>query len=152
MATKKTTAKHAQKGIDVRLRQRAQAISTNTKRYDAITRKAVARALREQHADLADCITRAERGELINDLTAAEAAGRAGQDDLHLFDYHFAAALHLARYSPAISAVLYEGMADAWNNFQNDMPSLADFSAQPEFIRLALETDREQRAARKGAA
>jgi hypothetical protein len=148
----KRTTKGKGGEVSARLRTRAEKIIGNTKRYDAITRKAVARALREQHADLADCITRAERGELINDLTAAEAARRAGQDDLHLFAYHFAAALQLARYSPALSTVLYEGMADAWNNFQNDMPSLSDFSAQPEFIRLALETDREQRAARKGAA
>ncbi len=37
----------------------------------------------------------------------------AQTDDLHLFANHFAAALHLARYSDAISPVRYNGMADA---------------------------------------
>ena len=90
------------------------------------------------------------KGGKVSAPEPASATTPAPLDELHHFAHHFAAALHLARYSAAISVTLYNGMVETWQDFQNDMPSLGAFSETAAYITLALETDAEQRTARKG--
>ncbi len=151
MSTKKRTTKQKGGEVSARLRQRAEKIIGNTRRYDAITRQAIKRALTEQHADLADCLTRAERGELINDLTAAQVAARTAQDDLQLFAYHFAAALKIAREDNSIPAHLYNDLATAWNDFTNTIPSVGTFHESLPYIALALDAYAAQTDSEGGA-
>jgi len=56
------------------IRQRAEAIINNKRRYDSDTREAIFNALTTKAADLKDCIIRAERGETILDITAPPAS------------------------------------------------------------------------------
>jgi hypothetical protein len=84
MTTKKpTTRKRTTKARTIK--QRAEAIIGNTRRYDSDTREAIHNALMKKHADLAECITRAERGETIMDITApvaSEFASTAREDNI----------------------------------------------------------------------
>jgi len=45
--------------------------------------------------------------------------------ELQNFAHHLAEALRIARYSPMIPASLYNGLADALVDFENDLPSLS---------------------------
>jgi hypothetical protein len=56
------------------IRQRAQAIIANKRRYDSDTREAIFNALTTKASDLKDYIIRAERGETILDITAPPAS------------------------------------------------------------------------------
>lgn len=56
------------------IRQRAQAIIANKRRYDSDTREAIFNALTTKAADLKECVIRAERGETILDITAPPAS------------------------------------------------------------------------------
>jgi hypothetical protein len=68
MQKKDTTAQKAGASRKAKtIRQRAQAIIDNKRRYDSDTREAIFNAMVKKHADLADCVTRAERGETILD-------------------------------------------------------------------------------------
>jgi len=145
MSTKKNSTAHtgsAKKGKT--LRQRAAAIIANAKRYNAGTRAAISRALDEGHADLAECVKRAERGETILDISTAPPA-----DELRSFAHHLAEALRIARYSPMIPASLYNGLANALNDFENDLPSLTRLCESEPHILLTLNAFIEQTAARR---
>ncbi len=75
MKKKDTTAQKAGAPRKAKtIRQRAQAIIANKRRYDSDTREAVFNAMVKKHADLAECVTRAERGETILDITAPPAS------------------------------------------------------------------------------
>jgi hypothetical protein len=71
-------------------------------------------------------------------------------DELRTFAHHFAIAIRIARHNPLISATIYDAMADALTDFQNEMPSNGEFQETEAFILLMLETDRQQRAVRRG--
>ncbi len=53
--------------------ERAQAIIRAERRYDEDTRRAIANALAQGAADLKECVSRAERGEIILDISAEQA-------------------------------------------------------------------------------
>lgn len=151
MSTRKSTTKQKGGEVPAALRRRAEAIINNAKRYDAGTRKAIRRALREQHADLADCVMRAQQGEMVNDLTAEDVQRNADRAEMHEFAGHLAAVLRIARKNPLIPSGLYNDLADGWNNYINDLPSLAEFQESATYIMLALEARERQRAAKGGA-
>ena len=75
MQKKDTTAQKAGAPRKAKtIRQRAEAIINNKRRYDSDTREAIFNALAKKHADLAECVKRAERGETILDITAPPAS------------------------------------------------------------------------------
>lgn len=83
------------------LERRAQAIINNQTKYTERTRRAVARAVREKHADLADVVTRAERGEQITNLTKQQATRHAEQEKFEN------AARETARFIDEVKGVPY---------------------------------------------
>jgi hypothetical protein len=74
--------------------------------------------------------------------------------ELKDFAHHLSEALRIARYSPMIPASLYNGLADALNDFENDLPSLTRVSESEAHILITLNAFIEQTAARteKGGA
>lgn len=69
MQKKDTTARKTSATRNAKtIRQRAQAIIDNKRRYDSDTREAIFNAMVKNHADLAECVKRAEHGETILDL------------------------------------------------------------------------------------
>ncbi len=95
------------------IRQRAQAIIDNKRRYDSDTREAIFNAMVKKHADLAECVRRAERGETILDLTTEEA-----QSNAELLEGIPALAAHISAVltHPDTPAVMYNALADAVNS------------------------------------
>jgi hypothetical protein len=95
------------------IRQRAQAIIDNPKRYDSDTREAIFNALAKKHADLAECVRRAERGETILDLTSEEALANAERlQGVSTLAAHISAVLT----HPDTPAVMYNALADVLND------------------------------------
>jgi hypothetical protein len=68
--------------------------------------------------------------------------------ELQNFAHHLAEALRIARYSPMIPASLYNGLADALIDFENDLPSLSRVSESEAHILITLNAYIEQTAAR----
>jgi hypothetical protein len=102
---KKTTARHTLKG-------RAEAIIANKRRYDSDTREAIFNAMAKKHADLAEYIKRAERGETILDLTSEEAQAAVERlQGIPTLAAHISAVLT----HPDTPAVMYNALADAVN-------------------------------------
>ncbi len=91
-------------------------------------------------------------------MTTRKATTRQGSAkasaELTDFAHHLAEALRIARYSPMIPASLYNGLADALNDFENDLPSLTRMSESEPHILLTLNAYLEQTAeqAEKGGA
>ncbi len=76
MTTKKTPARRT-------LRQRAEAIINNAEgHYDDSTCEAISNALNTKHSDLQEFVRRAERGEVLCDLTSTRIASAVPLDDL----------------------------------------------------------------------
>ncbi len=75
-------------------------------------------------------------------------------DELRSFAHHLAEAIRIARYSPMIPASLYNGLANALNDFENDLPSLTRLCESEPHILLTLNAFIEQTAAQteKGGA
>jgi hypothetical protein len=153
MATKKTTPRR-QIAKAKTTRERAARIVANAKRYNAGTRAAISRALDEGHADLAECVKRAERGETILDISGATASvptmrpeDEAALSELQNFARHLAEALRIARHSPMIPASLYNGLSDALTDFENDLPNLTRLCESESHIILTLNAFIEQTAA-----
>jgi hypothetical protein len=73
-------------------------------------------------------------------------------DELDAFAHHFAEVLRIARTSEAFSVHFSNALGDAWNDFNNEMPSLTGFYHSEEYIRLALTTAMRQRKDEKGGA
>ncbi len=95
------------------IRQRAQAIIDNKRRYDSDTREAIFNAMVKKHADLAECVRRARRGETILDLTSEEAlAGVERLQGIPTLAAHISAVLT----HPDTPAVMYNALADAVND------------------------------------
>jgi hypothetical protein len=65
-------------------------------------------------------------------------------DELKDFAHHLAEALRIAHHSPMIPASLYNGLADALNDFENDLPSLTRMSESEPHILLTLNAFIEQ--------
>jgi hypothetical protein len=103
---KKTTARRTLKG-------RAEAIINNKRRYDSDTREAIFNAMVKKHADLADCVKRAERGETILDLTSEEA-----QENVERLQGIPTLAAHISAVltHPDTPAVMYNALADVVND------------------------------------
>ncbi len=163
--TKSTAKKAASKRRESRkpqtIQQRAARVIANAKRYDTGTRAAISRALDEGHADLAECVKRAERGERILDISGTTASvptmrpeSATALSELQNFAHHLAEALRIARYSPMIPASLYNGLADALLDFENDLPNLTRLGESEPHILLTLNAFIEQTAERteKGGA
>jgi hypothetical protein len=94
------------------IRQRAQAIIKNLRRYDSDTREAIFNAMVKKHADLAECVRRAERGETILDLTSEEALANVERlQGIPSLAAHISAVLT----HPDTPAVMYNALADAVN-------------------------------------
>jgi hypothetical protein len=129
MTTKKTTARHTLKG-------RAEAIIANKRRYDSDTREAIFNALAKKHADLAECVRRAERGETILDLTSEEAQANAERlQGIPSLAAHISAVLT----HPDTPVAMYNALADAVNGL--DTPRKHFDSA--EYIELCLRANAE---------
>jgi len=161
MSTKKNSTTAAASRRPQTIQQRAARIIANAKRYDTGTRAAISRALDEGHADLAECVKRAERGETILDISGTTASvptmrqeSEAAISELQNFAYHLAEALRIARYNPMIPASLYNGLADALLDFENDLPNLTQLGESEAHILITLEAFIEQTAAQtaKGGA
>jgi hypothetical protein len=121
---KKTTARHTLKG-------RAEAIIANKRRYDSDTREAIFNALATKAPDLKDCVTRAERGETILDLTSEEALANVERlQGIPALAAHISAVLT----HPDTPAVMYNALADAVNGL--DAPRVQFDSAA--YIELCL--------------
>jgi len=67
--------------------------------------------------------------------------------ELQNFAHHLSEALRIARYSPMIPASLYNGLADALLDFENDLPSLTRVSESESHILITLNAFIEQTAA-----
>jgi hypothetical protein len=125
------------------IRQRAQAIIANKRRYDSDTREAIFNALAKKHADLAECVRRAERGETILDLTSEEALANVERlQGIPSLAAHISAVLT----HPDTPVVMYNALADAVNGL--DAPRGHFDSA--EYIELCLRAN--TKATRKGGA
>ena len=61
-------------------------------------------------------------------------------NELSSFEHHLAASLRIAREHPWIPASLYNALADALNDFLNELLSLMRFYEDERVIALALET------------
>jgi len=59
---------------------------------------------------------------------------------LSRFEHHLAEALRIGQSHPLVPASLYNDLADAWNDFLNEMTSRARFYEDERVIALALET------------
>jgi hypothetical protein len=105
-AQKKTTARHTLKG-------RAEAIIANKRRYDSDTREAIFNAMVKKHADLAECVKRAERGETILDLTSEEALANVERlQGIPTLAAHISAVLT----HPDTPVAMYNAIADVVND------------------------------------
>jgi hypothetical protein len=103
---KRTAKAHTLKG-------RAEAIIANKRRYDSDTREAIFNAMVKKHADLAECVTRAERGETILDLTSEEAQERVERlQGIPTLAAHISAVLT----HPDTPVIMYNALADAVNS------------------------------------
>jgi hypothetical protein len=114
MQKKDTTARKTRATSKAKtIRQRAEAIIANKRRYDSDTREAIFNALAKKHADLAECVRRAERGETILDLTSEEALANAERlQGIPSLAAHISAVLT----HPDTPAVMYNALADAVNS------------------------------------
>ncbi len=79
--------------------------------------------------------------------STAHAGSAKNNAELQNFAHHLAEALRIARYSPMIPASLYNGLANALNDFENDLPSLTGLCESEPHILLTLNTFIEQTAA-----
>jgi hypothetical protein len=68
--------------------------------------------------------------------------------ELQNFAHHLAEAIRIARENPMIPASLYNGLADALIDFENDLPSLSRVSESESHIILTLTAFIEQTAER----
>jgi len=141
MSTRKKSAK------DKIIRERAGAIIANLDAYDADTRDAIYNALEGVPAALAELVTRAKRGDTILDCTTQAEQG----SELSQFEHHLAEALRIGQSHPWVPASLYNDLADAWNDFLNEMTSRARFYEDERVIALALEIYHTQKAEKGGA-
>jgi hypothetical protein len=124
------------------IRQRAQAIIANKRRYDSDTREAIFNAMVKKHADLAECVRRAERGETILDLTSEEALANVERlQGIPSLAAHISAVLS----HPDTPVVMYNALADAVNSL--DAPRGHFDSAA--YIELCLQAN--AKATRKGS-
>jgi hypothetical protein len=116
MQKKDTTTQKAGAPRKVKtIRQRAQAIIDNKRRYDSDTREAIFNAMVKKHADLADCVKRAERGETILDLTSEEALANVERlQGIPTLAAHISAVLT----HPDTPAVMYNALADGVNSLE----------------------------------
>ncbi len=132
MQKKDTTAQKAGAPRKAKtIRQRAEAIIANKRRYDSDTREAIFNAMVKKHADLAECVRRAERGETILDLTTEEAQSNAERlEGIPTLAAHISAVLA----HPDTPAAMYNALADAVNGL--DTPRKHFDSA--EYIELCL--------------
>ena len=80
----------------------------------------------------------------------AARATAAGGDELDALAFHLSEALRITRDHPALPSCLYNGIAEAVCDFENDMPSLARASETREHIALQLREFMRQTAERKG--
>ncbi len=113
------------------LKGRAEAIIANKRRYDSDTREAIFNALAKKHADLAECVRRAERGETILDLTSEEALANVERlQGIPSLAAHISAVLT----HPDTPVAMYNALADAVNGL--DTPRKHFDSA--EYIELCL--------------
>jgi hypothetical protein len=76
--------------------------------------------------------------------TADESATPTDRDELKQFAHHLAEAIRIARDNPILPARLYNGLANALNDFENDLPSLARVSESEAHIRLTIDAFIEQ--------
>jgi hypothetical protein len=132
MQKKDTTAQKAGAPRKAKtIRQRAQAIIANKRRYDSDTREAIFNAMVKKHADLAECVRRAERGETILDLTSEEALANVERlQGVSTLAAHISAVLT----HPDTPVAMYNALADAVNGL--DAPRKHFDSA--EYIELCL--------------
>jgi len=65
-------------------------------------------------------------------------------DELKDFAHHLAEAIRIARDNPILPARLYNGLANALNDFENDLPSLARVSESEAHIILTIDAFIEQ--------
>ncbi len=132
MQKKDTTAQKAGAPRKAKtIRQRAEAIIANTRRYDSDTREAIFNAMVKKHADLAECVRRAERGETILDLTSEEALANVERlQGIPALAAHISAVFT----HPDTPVAMYNALADAVNGL--DAPRKHFDSA--EYIELCL--------------
>jgi hypothetical protein len=141
MSSKKNSTTRRGSAKDKIIRERAARVIANLDAYDTDTRDAIYNALEGVPAQLAELVTRAEAGETILDCTdAAHAELVAHGEELSRFEHHMGETLRIANSHPWIPASLYNGLSDAWNDFLNEMPSLARFYEDERVIALAIET------------
>ena len=155
MGSKKNSTARTESAKVKIIRQRAGAIIANLDAYDNDTRDAIYNALEGAPATLAELVKRAEAGETILDCTdAAHARHTPALSELPDFAHHLAEAIRIARDNPILPARLYNGLADALIDFENDLPSLSRVSESESHIILTLTAFIEQTAARveKGGA
>jgi hypothetical protein len=127
------------------IRQRAEAIIANKRRYDSDTREAIFNAMVKKHADLADCVKRAERGETILDLTSEEALAAVERlQGIPTLAAHISAVLT----HPDTPAVMYNALADGVNSLnapRNHFDSAAYIElCLRENAKAAREAEREE--------
>ena len=141
MSSKKNSTTRRGSAKDTIIRERAGAIIANLDAYDTDTRDAIYNALEGVPATLAELVKRAEAGETILDCTDAAHADLVAQgNELSNFEHHLAEVLRIAGDHPWIPVSLYNDLADAWNDFLNDLPSLRRFNEDERVIALAIET------------
>jgi hypothetical protein len=99
------------------IKQRAHAIFNDARRYDRDTRAAVVNALIFNDADLAECITRAERGETILDISKKRESDGATNQQLNFATI----AMHLEAIlqNPETPATLYNIISDEITNWSS---------------------------------
>ncbi len=81
--------------------------------------------------------------------TTARRQSAKDNAELQNFAHHLAEAIRIARENPMIPASLYNGLADALIDFENDLPSLSRVSESESHISLTLTAFIEQTAERR---
>jgi hypothetical protein len=80
--------------------------------------------------------------------STARRASAKDNAELQNFAHHLAEAIRIARDNPILPARLYNGLANALNDFENDLPSLARLSESEAHILITLNAFIEQTAAK----
>ncbi len=83
-------------------------------------------------------------------MTTKKATPAAHAAELRDFAHHLAEVIRIARDSPILPACLYNDLADAFCNFENNLPSLARVSESEPHILLTINAFIEQTAEKGG--
>ncbi len=76
--------------------------------------------------------------------------GKPADDSNESLARHISEAIRITNERDDLPACLYNGLCEAWNDFVNDLPSLAAYQDSEPYMVLTLDTYAAQMKAREG--